>query len=106
MRSPHIDAEVGIDPDDFSNPWRAALSSAVAFTFGALVRVIAIPLPPVSVRVPVAFLSVLVALALPGTVSAALTVPANGGRCCAWCAAGQSRLLVTYGIGQIIGITL
>jgi vacuolar iron transporter family protein len=87
MCSPHIDAEVGIDPDDFSNPWRAAL-------------------PPVSVRVPVAFLSVLVALALPGTVSAALTVPANGGRRCAWCAAGQSRLLVTYGIGQIIGITL
>jgi hypothetical protein len=30
----HIDVELGIDPDDLSNPWQAALSSAVAFTLG------------------------------------------------------------------------
>jgi VIT1/CCC1 family predicted Fe2+/Mn2+ transporter len=28
----HVDVELGIDPDDLSNPWQAAVSSAVAFT--------------------------------------------------------------------------
>ena len=30
----HVDVELGIDPDDLSSPWQAALSSAVAFTLG------------------------------------------------------------------------
>jgi vacuolar iron transporter family protein len=63
----HVDVELGIDPDDLSIPWQAALSSAVAFTLGAIVPLIAILLPPVGSRVPVAFLSVLIALALTGT---------------------------------------
>jgi hypothetical protein len=29
-----VDVELGIDPDELSNPWQPALSSAVAFTHG------------------------------------------------------------------------
>src|SRR6202165_5008911 len=68
----HVDAELGIDPSDLSNPWQAALSSAVAFTLGAVVQLVALLLPPVHVRVPAALLSVLLALAVTGAVSAIL----------------------------------
>jgi VIT1/CCC1 family predicted Fe2+/Mn2+ transporter len=102
----HIDVELGIDPDDLSNPWQAALSSAVAFTLGAVVPLIAILLPPVGARVPVAFLSVLIALVLTGTVSAVL-----GGarkRRAVWrvVLGGALAMLVTYGIGQMVGTTI
>jgi VIT1/CCC1 family predicted Fe2+/Mn2+ transporter len=102
----HIDVELGIDPDDLSNPWQAAVSSAVAFTLGAVVPLIAILLPPVSARVPVAFLSVLIALVLTGTVSAIL----GGAR--KWRAVlrvvlgGALAMLVTYGIGQMVATTI
>jgi vacuolar iron transporter family protein len=76
----HIDVELGIDQDDLSSPWQAALSSAVAFTLGAVVPLIAILLPPVGARVPVAFLSVLIALVLTGTVSAILGGSRRGAR--------------------------
>ena len=62
----HVDIELGINPDELSNPWQAALSSAVAFTLGALVPLIAILLLPKEVRVPMTFFSVLVALAVTG----------------------------------------
>jgi VIT1/CCC1 family predicted Fe2+/Mn2+ transporter len=102
----HVDVELSIDPDDLSNPWQAALSSAVAFTLGAVVPLVAILLPPVGVRVPVAFLSVLIALVLTGTVSAIL----GGAR--KWRAVlrvvlgGALAMLVTYGIGQMVGTTI
>jgi VIT1/CCC1 family predicted Fe2+/Mn2+ transporter len=34
----HVDVELGIDPEDLSNPWQAALSSAIAFTAARLSR--------------------------------------------------------------------
>jgi VIT1/CCC1 family predicted Fe2+/Mn2+ transporter len=44
----HIDIELGIDPDELTNPWHAAISSAIAFTVGALLPLLAILLPPPS----------------------------------------------------------
>ena len=31
----HVDVELGFDPGDLTNPWQAALSSALSFTVGA-----------------------------------------------------------------------
>jgi VIT1/CCC1 family predicted Fe2+/Mn2+ transporter len=73
MPSPPMSTGLGIDLDDLSNPWQAAVSFAVAFTLGAIIPFIAILLPPVGARVPVAFFSVLGALALTGTLSAILS---------------------------------
>jgi vacuolar iron transporter family protein len=102
----HIDVELGIDPDDLSNPWQAALSSAVAFTLGAVVPLIAILLPPVSARVPVAFLSVLIALVLTGTVSAILGGARKRRAVLRVVLGGALAMLVTYGIGQMVGTTI
>ena len=68
----HAEVELGIDPDDLTNPWQAALSSALSFTVGALLPLIAILLPPTTVRIPVTVAAVLVALVVTGAVSASL----------------------------------
>jgi VIT1/CCC1 family predicted Fe2+/Mn2+ transporter len=102
----HVDVELGIDPDDLSNPWQAAVSSAVAFTLGALVPLIAILVPPAGMRVPVAFLSVLIALVLTGTVSAFLGGTRKGRAVLKVVLGGALAMLVTYGIGQIVGTTI
>ena len=59
----HADAELHIDPGDLTNPWHAAVSSAAAFTAGAILPLLAILLPPVEARVAVTFVAVLLALA-------------------------------------------
>src|SRR5699024_4005845 len=52
------------------SPWHAALASAVAFLAGSVLPMLAILLPPASIRVPVTFVAVLVALAITGAVGA------------------------------------
>jgi VIT1/CCC1 family predicted Fe2+/Mn2+ transporter len=99
----HVDVELGIDPDDLSNPWQAAVSSAVAFTAGALIPLMAILLPPASARVPVAFFSVLLALALTGTVSSVLSGARKTRAILRVVLGGAVAMLVTYGIGQMVG---
>jgi VIT1/CCC1 family predicted Fe2+/Mn2+ transporter len=42
----HSETELGIDPDELTNPWHAALPSFVAFTVGAVLPLLAIVLPP------------------------------------------------------------
>ncbi|WP_374068756.1 VIT family protein, partial [Rhodococcus sp. CX] len=64
----HAEVELGIHPDELANPWVAALSSAVSFIVGALVPLLVVVLPPEHLRIPITFVSVLVALALTGTV--------------------------------------
>src|SRR4051812_15584981 len=66
----HVDAELGIDPENLTNPWHAALASAGSFLVGSVIPLIAILVPPSGVRIPVAFVAVLLALAVTGALSA------------------------------------
>lgn len=68
----HVDAELGIDPDELTNPWHAAISSAISFTIGALLPMLAILLTPPGPRIPVTFVAVLIALGITGWISARL----------------------------------
>ena len=66
----HIDIELGINPQELTNPWQAAFSSAVSFTLGAVLPLLAILLPPPSARIAVTVVAVLLALAVTGWISA------------------------------------
>ena len=68
----HLDAELGIDPDDIASPWAAAGSSAIAFLSGGILPLIALLLAPVAARIPVIAVVVLVALAVTGVLGARL----------------------------------
>jgi len=100
----HVDAELGLDPDNLTNPWHAAFASAASFLAGAAIPLIAIIAPPAALRVPVAFLSVIAALALTGTVSAKVG-DANIGRAVVRVVSGGAlAMVVTYGIGKLFGV--
>lgn len=68
----HAQAELGINPDEITNPWHAAIASMLAFTLGALLPMLAITVPPTAARVPVTVISVVLALVATGWVSARL----------------------------------
>jgi VIT1/CCC1 family predicted Fe2+/Mn2+ transporter len=102
----HLEVELHIDQDDLVNPWHAAISSAVAFTLGALLPLLAILLPPPAWRVPVTFVAVLVALAITGSVSARLGGSHRGRAVLRLVFGGALALAVTWAIGSLLGTTI
>lgn len=102
----HLDAELGIDPDDLQNPWHAALASAVAFTVGALLPLIAMVVTAPHLRVPVTVAAVVVALAVTGTVSARLSGGRRRRAVARLVLGGAAAMAVTFGIGYLVGVAV
>ncbi|AYF78922.1 VIT family protein [Nocardia yunnanensis] len=101
----HAEAELGLNPHDLTNPWHAALSSAISFTLGAVLPLLAILLPPIQWRIPVCFAAVLVALAVTGSVSSRLGGSSPRRAVARVVIGGALAMAVTYGIGQLAGIS-
>ncbi len=99
----HVEAELGIDPDALTNPWHAALASAIAFTAGAVLPLLAIELPPPSVRVPVTFVAVLLALLVTGWLGARLGGADLVKSLRRNVVGGALAMAVTYGVGVLVG---
>ena len=102
----HLEAELGIDRDNLADPTQAALASAVAFTFGALLPLIAILLPPQALRVPVTVLAVLIALAIAGAISARIGDSSARPAVLRVVLGGAAGLALTYAIGHLFGTAL
>ncbi|MDG3016487.1 VIT family protein [Speluncibacter jeojiensis] len=101
----HAEVELGIDPSELTNPWHAAVSSAISFTVGAALPLLAILLPPADARIPVTFAVVLLALALTGSISARLG-GANPRRAVLRVVFGGAvAMVVTFAIGALVGAT-
>lgn len=66
----HLDVEYKLDPEDLNNPWAAAASSAVAFTLGSLVPLLAAVLSPSAWMPWPIVVATVVALLVTGLVSA------------------------------------
>ncbi|HWJ10228.1 MAG TPA: VIT1/CCC1 transporter family protein, partial [Nocardioides sp.] len=99
----HAEVELGIDPDDLTNPWSAAWASMLSFTLGALLPLLTILLFSQDLRVAITVAAVVAALALTGWASARfgygpprLAVIRN-------ILGGLLAMAVTYGIGQLVG---
>ncbi|MBF6456153.1 VIT1/CCC1 transporter family protein [Nocardia cyriacigeorgica] len=101
----HAEAELGLNPEELTNPWHAAFSSAVAFTVGALLPLLAILLPPTHLRIPVTFAAVLVALALTGSISARLGGSHRGRAVLRVVLGGALAMAITYGVGQLADVS-
>ena len=100
----HVDAELGIDPSDLTNPWHAALASAGAFLSGGIIPIVAVVFAPEAVRLPATFVGVLLALALTGFVSAqvggANKITATIRNVCG----GALAMASTFGVGKLFGV--
>jgi len=101
----HVDAELGIDPNNLTNPWHAAIASAVSFLIGAIIPLVAILLPSVSMRIPIAFVSVLIALALTGTLSAKIGGASIIRAATRVVLGGSFAMIVTYVIGTLFKVS-
>jgi len=102
----HLEAELHISADDVSNPWHAAAASALSFTIGALLPLLAVLLPPPAWRLPATFIAVLIALVITGWLSAHLGGSGKARAITRVVTGGVLALAVTYAIGALIGVAV
>lgn len=101
----HVDAELNIDPENLTNPWHAAIASAIAFFVGAIIPLTAIVVPSNEIRIPVAFVSVIFALAITGTVSALISGANIFKATTRVIIGGTIAMAITYAIGRIFNVS-
>lgn len=101
-----LEKESGIDPNDLSNPWSAAIASALSFVAGAIIPLAAVAFAPDVWRVWMTVLAVLLSLVLAGTLSARAGQAKQlraALRIVVW---GVGAMAITYAIGHIVGVNL
>lgn len=102
----HLALELGIDPDELVRPVQAAYSSALAFTAGALIPVIAGIFSPKGLEIPVVFLATLGALLITGWVSAHLGEASRTRAMLRLVVGGAVAMGFTWFIGQMFGVVV
>ncbi|WKK70405.1 VIT1/CCC1 transporter family protein [Rathayibacter oskolensis] len=103
--SAHLETELGLREDGVASPLAAAGASALAFTVGALLPLLAILLPPASIRVPITFAVVLLALAITGYLSARIGGSPPARPTIRVVVGGALALAATFAIGSLLGTT-
>ena len=101
----HIDAELGINPNDLTNPWHAAFASSLSFTVGSLVPLIAILIAPNPMKIDFTFIAVLLALVITGTFSAKVGNAPVMRAIIRVVMGGAIAMIVTYCIGRMFTIS-
>lgn len=100
----HLSAEHNMDPSDLTNPWAAAASSFFAFLLGAALPLMTMLLLPPSTRIVGTAVSVLVALALTGWISAFLGDAPRGRAVLRLVLGGAIAMALTWGLGHLAGV--
>jgi len=99
----HVDAELGLDPNERVNPWHAALASAIAFTLGAALPLLAVVLAAPGARIGVTFASVILALTVTGSISARLGDARPMRAVSRLLVGGAAAMAVTWAVGALFG---
>jgi vacuolar iron transporter family protein len=102
----HLDAELGIDPNNLSNPWHAAYASAVAFFCGALVPLAMVLVAPPQVRVLVISGGVVFALFVTGSLSAHVGGSSKRTAVFRVVLGGLLAMCITFGVGKLFGVVV
>jgi len=101
--SVHARAELGIDPDNVTKPWAAAMASMLSFLVGGAIPIVALLLSPRAIEIWLAGVAVLIAMALTGFVSARLGRTPVGRSILRNVVGGLLALAITYGVGNLAG---
>lgn len=101
----HAQMELNIDPNNLTNPWHAAFASALAFLLGAAIPLLAIVIPPQSEKITVTFISVLIALAMTGALSAKAGGAEVLRATIRVVIGGALAMIVTYAIGKMFSVS-
>ncbi|MFB8146995.1 VIT family protein [Microbacterium sp. NPDC056003] len=100
----HLSMELNIDPDDLVSPWRAAAASALAFVCGGILPFLTILLPE-SIRIPVTFIVVLMALGATGALGARIGGSPVTRATIRVVVGGAIALAATFAIGALLNTT-
>jgi vacuolar iron transporter family protein len=100
----HLDIELGIDPDQLTNPWHAAWASMISFTSGALLPLLTITLFSPDLRVGVTLAAVGFALAGTGFLSARIGDAPVRPAVRRVVIGGVLAMAVTYAVGSLVGL--
>ncbi|HEY6022034.1 MAG TPA: VIT family protein [Candidatus Paceibacterota bacterium] len=100
----HAEVELRIDPEDLTNPWAAAVASALSFTVGGIVPLIAMYFSPAAWRVEITLTAVMLALAITGVLSAYAGGANKTKATLRVVVGGVFAMLITYLIGKAFGV--
>ncbi len=98
------DAEKISGAQILTNPWHAASASMLAFLSGGVIPLIVIILLPLSVRIPLTFFAVFIALIVIGVLSARAGKADTMKAAIRVVIGGILAMAVTFGIGKLFGV--
>lgn len=101
----HVDAELGIDPDNLTNPSHAGLASAISYTVGGLIPTAVIVFSPLPLRVAATFIAVLAALIVTGVISAKVSGAKVAPTTARVIVGGILAMAITYGVGKLFNVS-
>ena len=101
-----VEEKYGVDLDEITNPWHAAVSSFLSFSVGSLPPTLAILLFPDPYRIPITAVVVALTLILTGYVSAKLGKAPVKQAMLRNLAVGLLTMLVTYVVGQVFHVNV
>ena len=101
-----VEEKYGVDIEEITNPWHAAVSSFLSFSVGSLPPTLAILLFPDPYRIPITAVVVALTLILTGYVSAKLGKAPVKQAMLRNLAVGLLTMLVTYVVGQVFHVNV
>lgn len=101
-----VEEKYGVDMEEITNPWHAAISSFLSFSLGSLPPTLAILLFPDPYRTPITAVVVALTLILTGYVSAKLGKAPVKQAMLRNLAVGLLTMLVTYVVGQVFHVNV
>ncbi|MBU5423608.1 VIT1/CCC1 transporter family protein [Cellulomonas hominis] len=100
-------AHGALDADaELTNPWHAALASLLAFVVGGVVPLLVVLAPWGGGRIVATFAAVVLALVVTGSVSARLGGARPARAVLRNVVGGSLAMVVTYGIGSLVGLAV
>ncbi|WP_270616690.1 VIT1/CCC1 transporter family protein [Streptococcus salivarius] len=101
-----VEEKYGVDMEEITNPWHAAVSSFLAFSVGSLPPTLAIMLFPEPYRIPVTVVVVALTLILTGYISAKLGKAPVKQAMLRNLTVGLLTMLVTFLVGQVFHVNV
>ena len=101
-----VEEKYGVDMEEITNPWHAAVSSFLSFSVGSLPPTLAILLFPDPYLIPITAVVVALTLILTGYVSAKLGKAPVKQAMLRNLAVGLLTMLVTYVVGQVFHVNV
>lgn len=99
----HLMVHHNVNSRELTNPWAAAISSAVSFLLGSILPLVAVMLAPHGWRGGITLVATVVALSVTGGISAALSEGSATRSVVRLIVGGALAMSITYGLGYLFG---